>query len=559
MFAIVNAGQSTFYVQLYPADSFGEPITVYSGGYKDTDPNETGGVTYSNFAELMEAGKDALRKHELAPRVIGVTGIAPGAFAGMVDENEHVLGGRIQSNVTPWKPETQAILDDEIMPLKKRFERYGTFDIGSLAVAGQLLAWGVENPELLREAKRIRFLDQLLIGPWVENYQGRANEPAVAASSAGCHGGLLGLGHPDAMMQFSDMAMRINDYVERTTGVKLIGEDALVRPRIYTPRDRDVFFPIDAKYTGLRDSTIALPFMHDTTEEQGPVDTFLRGQGIVKPDLTYVYSPWATWFMTRVVLGEGQRPEALDSRLLGKGVLSQTNPYGVEVTTGLEPAGEEHGLFGKEAKETYGYSNVDPDSGLFTGLDYGKVRDCVDQLIHERKVFVISGRAPRAGFATAFPGAIPRIIDPDGQLKGNPEMAYAASMFMALAGVLQTRGNLNRTSEPYYISGGAAGEEGPAEVFSSAIDNKVYRIRDENGEVLDQTGELGAWTRLRAHFDGVLPEQVDLKPLNLSTERIDKPFTAGDVRAYFDQWAEYARQTEAEIDRDPAQKITVMK
>ncbi|MDP6380277.1 MAG: hypothetical protein QF662_02930, partial [Phycisphaerae bacterium] len=489
------------------------------------------GVKYANILSAVNGMIAALAGYDKAGRVCIIDGTIRGSTVDLVGEDEMPLRSHgIQSNVHELTRATHEALDDLMSP-EERFAEYMLPGMNHcLEPARTLIGWALETPEILKRARRIRFLDQLMVGPLVKNYQGAADEPGVSASYLGCHTGLKTMRGSDAdLLRFSELARRIHDFIQKRTGAKLIG--SLLPERIYTPDDFVAFevAPEIAAFTGLRPGTPLLAFKHDTTGEEVAVGAVARQH--FPPSQTFVSATWGSWFMDRVVPGSGAEVSPIDPQLRGRGIMGQTDLYGRAVKTVLTASGEEYRLLSEEL-EAKGLEPPEVDEAWL---------DRIADVIAAARVFAIHGRGPRARFASQFPGSDGRVIDPDGEMPADAMVAYAVADLMGIAPKVRVRDLLGLGDDvPYIVTGGAAAKGAVALLFASAMPNRVYRIIDADGKVVEDAGALSSWMTAVGHLRRTRPEEVDISDLGFSLKEVPKRFDMQKTRTYIDRWCEYA-------------------
>ncbi|MDK1031595.1 MAG: hypothetical protein QGD94_06290, partial [Planctomycetia bacterium] len=314
---VVKDGQTECFARTYRTDRFEVVDDVFRG--QNVEHVAEDGVKYANILSAVTGIVAALADYDKADRICIIDGTIRGSTVDLVGKDEMpVRPHGIQSNVHELTAETHQVLDDLMSP-EERFARYMLPGMSHcLEPARTLVGWALETPEALKRAERIRFLDQLIIGSLVKAYQGDAEEPGVSASYLGCHTGLKNM-QGDELLQFSELAHKIHDLIEKRTGAKLLG--GLLPERIYTPDDF-VCFEVNSptrKLTGLRDGTLVLPFKHDTTGEEVAVSAVARRH--FDPDRTFVSATWGSWFMDRVVPGAGAEVRPIDPKLRGRGIM----------------------------------------------------------------------------------------------------------------------------------------------------------------------------------------------------------------------------------------------
>jgi len=525
---IMKDGQGSSYARVLPLDHFDQGVEIYNGPnteYVGKDERK-----HANIAANVHGMVSALKRYEDVRDIVVSAGTVRGATFDMVDEHEMPGPYDAQTNVHEMGREVYEAVD-AMMPPEKRFVEYGLPNIaGSLEPFRSIAGWAIEQPELLKQARRIRGLDQLFIGPMVGDYQGMPDEPGISAGYAGCHGGLKRMrGFSEELLEFSELAWMLHDLVRERTGRTLIGD--LIPQRIYTPTEYVHFSPDKTitDYTGLRTDTNMLPLDHDTTSEVDPIRALADLE--FSPEQTVVVEILGSWYMFRVASGCDSTAEPFEMSVFGKGFMGQGDLYGRFVPTTLTASGEEFDHV-KVYLKAKGLEPPEIDEMYF---------DAVAKVIRDGKMFAIQGWGDRAKFASQFPGSVARYIDPDNEMLSDPKTAYAVANLMTAYPMTWIAPRLGVGDDvPHIISGGSAGRGGIVEILASSVPNPVYVIVDSKGNIVRDVGLLSSWMRARGHVDRCAPEEVDISGTGMRLQLVEKRFDSSETRAYMEQAWDHA-------------------
>lgn len=505
---VINDGGSNFRCSIYNSenlellDSKSFPSDVFKG--KD-------GLLYNDIPETIEKVMDFLTKSKFTKEIKVIVPVVRGATVEMLDVNCNLINqsNGIQSYANEFKEDVDKIFD-EISPPQQRYFYVGSDMKGGLILARTIIFWANDRKELIRDAKSICFLPEIIGSFFIEKNK-ELKIPAEFTYLA-CHTGLFDF----KRKTWSKIAKRIDKFLYNKIGRKLIGD--LIPEKISLSYDilGYVSKEVSCK-TGLSSGTVVLHGIHDSTSADIPIiNSFLKD----KRKGGLVHFQGGSFGMARYITGEkGEIILPPD----GKGILIQGDLFGNPVITAMTPTGYEFSYYQELFKRKLG---IEEPRGKFD-IEF------LSNIIKNGEYFIIPGSRKLGRGTGQFPDAVGRVIEPYGeselgesiyQEKSGKLAYYTLNLSTAIQAFAGIKTVIGRKKLPIIISGGAGKNEIFVSLLSTLLDeNKVFSILNKEGENLLETASCGGAILGKSYLEGKKsPYEIDINILGYKLREIPR-------------------------------------
>ncbi len=530
---VINDGGSNFRCFIYNSEDLNpveKPLIFPSSVFQGND-----GYLYNDIPDTIKLIINKLPKFKYTNKIKIIVPVVRGATIDLLDNNLKLLrkvtdiktGKKrvgVQSYSSPLSAESHKAFNEIASP-EERYYFVGSDMNNGLIPARTIIDWVIKKPQLLKTARYIAFLPEIIGSFFIDN--NRKNfSPEITYTA--CHTCLYDFKEKD----WSNIAKKIDRFVYQKIGKRLIGN--LIPQKIKFSYDElgKISSEIATK-TKINKSATILHGIHDSTS--GDIPIIANFLALNLPEKNLLHFQAGSFGMARYIqMTEEFKPKckkgnkelnniSLPENGLHKGILLQGDFFGNRVITAMTPIGYEFAFYKELFSKRLGFKFENK---------YEQINIDLISKILKKGYFIIPGSRKLGKNTGQFPNAKGRIIEPedkDSKTKNSiyddktGNLAYyTLNLSTAIQAFIGIKTIINNKKMPIILSGGGAKDKLFTKILTTLLEGyKVFIIKTKDGNIASETASDGGAMVGKAYLEGKKsPYLVDISKMDYKLEQV---------------------------------------